>query len=145
MDQWKRYYQELLTEDRTNFKEINYKMEHGEQTVRDITPHKVKTMKNNRSAGPGGIPIELIKNSPMIVIEILTEIFNDCLRGEEVPKEGNWLIFRQSSKKGMGKKECNNHRGISVTSSLDRLYGRILKMRIEDELEESEETERIQT
>lgn len=72
------------------------------------------------------------------MIEILTEIFNDCLRGEEVPKEWKLANISPIFKKG-NRKDCNNYRGISVTSSLGRLYGRILKMRIEEELEESEE------
>jgi len=44
-------------------------------------------MKNRKAAGPGELQIELIKNVPSGVYEILARIFNKCLQGEEIPQE----------------------------------------------------------
>lgn len=142
IDNWKKYYQALLNEDRNNFKEVDYTSELVNQDVREVTIEEVidtvKYMKNNKAAGPGGMPIELIKNSPIVTVEAIARLFTDCLEGGEVPEE--WKIAYVSSihKKG-SKMKCENYRGISVTSSMCRLYGRILKSRIEKQIKDSEE------
>ena len=41
--------------------------------------------------------------------------------------------------KKWSRKKCENYRGISVISTVSRLYGRVLKGRIEREFKESEE------
>lgn len=96
-------------------------------------------MKNGKAPGPGNIPIELIKHGPDILLEILAELFNAYLiRGEGIPADWNLAYISSIYKKG-NKKVCGNYRGISVTSSMGRLYGRILKKRIESKYEDLEE------
>lgn len=69
-------------------------------------------MKNNKSSGSGGIPVELYKFSPNVVLEILTVIFNKYVKGEEIPSE--WKTTNISSKNKNGKKhDCTNCRGTS--------------------------------
>ncbi|XP_046662938.1 uncharacterized protein LOC124355828 [Homalodisca vitripennis] len=73
-----------------------------------------------------------------VVIEYLVTLFQKCLDGEEIPKE--WKIAHISSlyKKG-DKKNCENYRGLSVTASTGRLYGRKLRDRIEQEITDKKE------
>lgn len=65
LSQWKEYYKELLTEKRDVYKEVKYATEQVTEHVDDFTieevTHAIKIMKNNRSPGPGGVLIELVK------------------------------------------------------------------------------------
>lgn len=94
-------------------------------------------MKNNRSPGPGGIPIELIKSAPLIIFETLADLFTLCVKGEEVPEEWKRAYITPIHKK-KNRKDCNNYRGISVTPTLSRLYGRVSKARMEGQITETE-------
>lgn len=142
MEDWMRYYEGLLTEDRGPYNKVSYETETLDSECEDITMEDVckalRSAKNNKSAGPGGVSIELVKNAPIVVIEALTSIFNKCLRGEEVPSEWKMAFITSIFKKG-DKTVCSNYRGISVTASIGRLYGRILKERIENQMTEMEE------
>lgn len=45
-------------------------------------------MKNDKASGPGIISIELMKDGPVILIEILAKTFSRCLlRGEDIPTD----------------------------------------------------------
>jgi len=142
MDQWVEYYSNMLIEKRDDYKNINI-MIPEKRDVPEISVNEIKkclkAMKNGKSPGPGGIAVELLKSAPEIALENLADIFNRCLiHEEEIPQE--WKIAHLTSihKKG-SKKECSNYRGISVTATVGRLYGRILKTRIENEVEFGEE------
>lgn len=144
ISEWKQHFEELLTESRGENKDINYstRMDANEDvtkiTIKEID-RSLRGMKNGKAAGPGGIPIELIKSAPQKVKEILSIIFNKCLLNqEEIPNEWKKSIITPIFKKG-NKNECKNYRGISVTSSIGRLYGRIIKNRIEGEMDNIEE------
>ena len=141
MEGWKDYYKDLLTEKRTEWKNVTYDRV-VEQQVEKVTVDEVKTalkgMKNNRSPGPGGIPIELVKYAPEILLENLANLFTKCMENVKTPMD--WKVgYRNSVYKKGSKQDCNNYRGISVLASVGRLYGRIMKKRIENEMEEEEE------
>ena len=95
-------------------------------------------MKNGRASGPNGLPIELIKHGPDALLELLAYVFNCFLRGEELPPEWKTAHISNLYKKG-DRRQCSNYRGLSVTNSLSRLYGKIIKTRIEQQITEEEE------
>jgi len=142
MDEWKNYYKKLLTEERTEFLTTEQHEHKHDQQVTEITTQEVsravKGMKNRKAAGPGGLQIELIENAPSGVYEILARIFNKCLQGEEIPQEWKKAHITSIYKKG-DRRKCENYRGISITSSTGRLYGRILKTRMEATIQAAEE------
>ena len=88
---WKNYYKTLLTEERTEFLTTEQHECTNDQQVTEITTQEVsravKEMKNRKAAGPRGLQIELIKNAPAGVYEILARIFKKCLQGQEIPQE----------------------------------------------------------
>lgn len=142
MNEWVDYYKDMLTEDRQRFKNMETRTE-VQGTIPEITKTEIeksiKKMKNGKSPGPGGLPIELLKHAPDSLIDILQVIFNKCLiGGEEPPKEWKLAHLTSIHKKG-SKKECKNYRGISVIATVGRLYGRILKERLEDNITIEEE------
>ena len=138
---WVNYYEELLTENRNEFKEVKYEMSREINENEPITREEVKKaiskMKCNKASGPGGIPIELYKNAPEVVIEYVVALFQKCIDGEDVPTEWKTAYINSLYKKG-DKRQCSNYRGLSVTASTGRLYGRILRDRIEKEIKDSE-------
>lgn len=91
-----------------------------------------KLLKNGKSPGPGDIPAELIKCGADGLYAQLTELFQDCLNGAETPNEWKISIISTIHKKG-SKDNCKNYRGISVTNTLSKIYGKILKDKIEAE------------
>jgi hypothetical protein len=84
------------------------------------------------------MPIELLKYAPQITLEYVTELFNDCLFGEENPEEWKLALISSLHKRG-SRKECGNYRGVSVLASIGKLYVRIINRHIEWEIKESEE------
>lgn len=56
IEEWEEYYKNLLTEERRDFKDINYKiLEDSEiETCNTITMKELRTTRNGKSEGPGG-------------------------------------------------------------------------------------------
>lgn len=142
IQEWSEYYRTLLTEDRDDFLEVQNREEEIDQRPPLITPEEVKkalgNMKNRKSPGPGGIYVELIKAAPGVLIEVLAHLFSKCLQGCEPPDEWKRAVITSIFKKG-NRRDCKNYRGISVICTMARLYGRVLKARIEAQFKESEE------
>jgi len=87
-------------------------------------------LKTGRAAGPGDIPIELIRNGGQKLLEMTTILLNKIINGEKVPEEWKVVIITSIHKKG-DKRKCENCGGISVTSTFSRIYGRILAKLVE--------------
>ena len=63
---------------------------------------------------------------------MITTLLNKIINGGKVPEEWKVSIITLIHKKG-GKRKCENYRGISVTSTFCRIYGRILAKLVESE------------
>jgi len=57
-------------------------------------------MKTGRAAGPGDIPIELIKSGGQKLFEIIAILVNKIINGEKVPEEWKIAIITSIHKKG---------------------------------------------
>lgn len=88
-----------------------------ENTVKEA----IKKLKNGKSCGPEGVYAELLKNGTDKLVGALTRMFNECINGQRVPKEWKMAYISSIHKKG-NKDDCNNYRGISITSTISRLY-----------------------
>jgi len=146
MEEWRNYYRDLLTEDREQFMQdeppntdcrIDQRTQEDLITLQDVKRALIK-MKNGKAPGPGGLNIELIKAAPEALLEKLVTLFGRCLNGEEPPSEWKKATITSIYKKG-NRQNCQNYRGISVLCTTVRLYGRILKQKIENQTTESEE------
>lgn len=142
--QWETYFQELLTEQRIEFKEEETQNIKTMGSPVRITKEEVKKqcgfLKNGRSPGPGEIYGELIKNGSSKLTDHLTKLFQTCINKKEVPMEWKTSYLTTIFKKG-DRNKCENYRGIAVTSTLSRIYGKILKAKIENEYTDSEAEE----
>ena len=79
----------------------------------------------------------MLKHGRDKLIKMLTWVINRCLNGEETPQQWKVAYISSIHKKG-SKKECSNYRGISVTSVMSRLCGKILRDLIEEENKDEE-------
>jgi hypothetical protein len=87
-------------------------------------------MKSGTAAGPGDIPKDLIKSGGQKLLEMITILLNKIINGQKVPEEWKVAIITSIHKKG-DKRKCENYRGISLTSTFIRIYGRILAKFVE--------------
>ncbi|XP_044745289.1 uncharacterized protein LOC123307136 [Coccinella septempunctata] len=141
---WINHYEQLLTENRSQYNtispsEISVK---GEEINIDVATleRALTKLKNGRATGPEGIPAELIKNGTRKLFEALTWCVNKFINGAPIPEQWKIAYISSIHKKG-DKLNCGNYRGISVTSTMSRLYGRILRDLIESEYSDQEEEE----
>jgi hypothetical protein len=91
----------------------------------------LKFSKNNKAAGPGGIPTELLKYGGKNVITFLMDLFNEILAGEDILQEWKFAYMYCIYKKG-NKKNCNYYRGISIINSTGRLFSKVIKDKAEN-------------
>ena len=143
VDQMEKYYKKLLTEDREEFLHEKWRKmyeKEAENTIEidvNLVKKAIMRMKNGRAAGPGNIPVELIKCGGKKLWEMMTILFNKIINGGKIPEEWKIAIISSIHKKG-DKRNCENYRGISVTGTFSRIYGNILKNLIEAEYEDVE-------
>jgi len=116
-------------------------LEKGTGNVTEIysntVKHAIMRMKTRRAAGPGDIPIELIKSGSQKLFEMITILISKIINGEKVQDEWNFAIVTSIHKKG-DKRKCENYRGISVTSTFSRIYWHILAKMVESEYKNME-------
>jgi len=62
-------------------------------------------MKTGTAAGPGDIPIELIKRGGQKLLEMITILLNKIINGEKVPEEWKIAIITSIHRKG-DKRKC---------------------------------------
>lgn len=132
---WEDYYSKLLVEDRENFKKegprVTVQGEPIEIQIENVEK-AIKNMKNRKASGPGDITAEMLKNGTEKMRKMITILYNKCINEGTIPKE--WKLGYMSSihKKG-DPRNCGNYRGITVTSTFSRVYGRVLRELIEEE------------
>lgn len=146
LQKWEDYFSKLLTEDRTTFKEQEHEDENiqtqgspikiTEKEVRE----QVRFLKNGRAPGPGDICGELLKHGGDKLYRHLTKLFQTCVNKQEIPEEWKISFLTTIYKKG-DKNVCDNYRGIAVTNTMSRVYGKIIKTRIEKEYQDMEAEE----
>ncbi|XP_044745272.1 uncharacterized protein LOC123307119 [Coccinella septempunctata] len=139
------YYKKLLTEDRQEYinepttERIGIQGETIEVTE-DMVKKAMRGLKNGRACGPEGIYAELLKHGTEKLYSMITYLFNLCVNGHPIPDEWKSAYMISIYKKG-NKKRCDNYRGLSITSTFSRLYGKVLRDLIEEETKGLEEEE----
>ena len=88
----KKYYYKLLVDDRKEFLGKNERLlEKGIGNVIEIdsntVKHAIMRMKTGRAAGPGDIPMQLIKSGSQKLLDMITILLNKIINGEKVPEE----------------------------------------------------------
>jgi len=115
-----------------------------QETVPDVMAnevmHALKQMKDGKAPGKDEIPIELIKEAGYETCVEIAKLFTKCLKKREVPEDWNSAIIILLHKKG-DKSDLNNYRPISLISHMSKLFTRVIKCRIEKQLDEHQPRE----
>ena len=76
----------------------------------EMVKMSIKSLKTSTSCGVGGVPAELLKSGTEKLYELLRQIFERCLNGEEIPND--WKIGYISAIYKKGKKDEYENYGI---------------------------------
>ena len=90
-----------------------------------------KQLKNNKATAFDCVSNEMLKNSVIALCEPLLLLFNTILTYNLYPRAWKEDILGPLFKSGV-KSDCNNFRGISVSSCFGKLFKSILRNRLED-------------
>lgn len=99
------------------------------------------SMKNNKAAGPDGIPAELLKQGGPVLRTQLHHLVLLIWESRVVPDDLKNCLISTIFKKG-DRSQCGNYRGISLLSTAGKVFAKILQQRLmtvaEDVLPESQ-------
>lgn len=104
--QWVKHYQEFLTETRSKYLDNTHSIPSikilGEriEVEEDMVVKAIMKLKNGKSCGPEGIYAELLKYGTKKLFMMLTDIFNQCINGQEIPNEWKVAYISSIHKKG---------------------------------------------
>lgn len=133
--EWVRYFKDLLEERRPKFRQEEKDYITGDEVELQIAQveEAIKTTKLKKSSGPGGIYPELVRYGPPKLTAMLKNLYERCLNGEDIPTEWGTSHIIPIHKKG-AKDDPKNFRGIAVIPTIARIYSRILRNLIEEEI-----------
>ena len=142
-ERWKEYFSELLNPaevERPIDEEVTPRTEPNSLITTNEIKDAIKLMKNGKSPGSDGIPVEILKGNEDIV-KWLARVFNVAWSEGRVPSDWGKAIICKIFKNG-DRTECKNYRGISLLSQVGKIYERVLEKRlrtaVEDKLEEGQ-------
>lgn len=87
----------------------------------------IKTMKNNKAAGPNGIPAEILKNGGPDLLKHIHALLLKIWQEEKAQLRDALIV--SIFKKG-DKADCGNYRGISLLSTIGKALARVLVNRL---------------
>ena len=100
----------------------------------------LKELKNNKCPGDDGIYNEYIKLGQEVLIPVLTQLFNEIITTEVIPREWETSTIILLHKKGT-RDNINNYRPISLSSNLYKLFMKIITRRLTKILDSNQPTE----
>ena len=144
-DEWIAYYKKLslqsfsddsLKEEISKLENHNAEAELNQPITISEIKKCIRRLKNNKACGDDLIMNEMLKSGSNILLPSISKLFNLILRNQKFPS--NWNINIQSMIYKSGNHlDCNNYRGISITSCLGKLFTSVLQSRLLEFLEEN--------
>ena len=116
------------SEDSTYFSDLDFRITKEEISV------AINNLKSKKGAGYDGIMAKMIKATKEILLPCLEKILYFIFRSKKYPKEWNQGVITPIHKKGP-KHDPNNYRGITINSTMAKIYSMILCSRLKDFLE----------
>ena len=95
IDKWEKYFKGISTENRERcLREQEFELEGMNEIGMDkinlgigIVKMTIKSLKSNISCGVGGVTAELLKSGTEGLYELLRQMFERCLNGDEIPND----------------------------------------------------------
>ena len=94
----------------------------------------IKSLKNNKSAGPDNIPAEVLKADISASVNMLHGLLIKIWDQEYIPSEWREGILVKLAKKG-DLSLCKNYRGIMLLSTAEKVLNRIILERMREAVE----------
>ena len=133
MERWREYFSELLNEQNEYQVDEEVKVE---GPVKEITEKEVETainaMKQGKAAGPTGLTSELLQAAGNVGVREMTNIMNELLRGEKVPRDWSSSTTIPIYKGKGDAMECGKYRGVRLLEHGMKIYERVLERRLRD-------------
>lgn len=137
---WMEYFKEILNRppptvkpiipDPTEILEISTETPSKAEITRAINK-----LKNNKAAGPDGIPAEVIKATKDLSVNMLHSLFQHIWEQRVLPREWKEGLLVKIPKKGdLG--QCQNWRGIMLLSIPSKILSRIILERLRNALDQ---------
>ncbi|XP_076030428.1 uncharacterized protein LOC143018729 [Oratosquilla oratoria] len=99
-------------------------------SIPDDVRNAIKAIKNNKEAGPDGIPTEIYKSSGDAIQHQLHQLLTKIWINEDVPSDFRDANIITIYKRKGDRSECGNYRGISLLANAGKLLARILNNRL---------------
>ena len=95
----------------------------------------IKELQQQKASGLDRVPNEFIKNSGPLTQDFLLATLNTILESEELPNV--WKTsYVTLIPKGGDKHNLDNYRGIMISSSIEKIFTKLLGKRLEKDVEE---------
>ena len=102
--------------------------------------HAMQQMKNNKAPGEDEIEIDIVRLAGEEICTHLAKLFTSCLNQRQVPVAWNNAVITLLHKKG-DKMNIGNYRPISLISHISKLFTKVIKNRIEKQLDANQSRE----
>jgi hypothetical protein len=147
LNKWKVHFQDLLNTNVTDnanpdIEHLSYSEPVGGTAVlnMDISLQEIhnalKLAKTGKAVGIDELPVEVLKNE--LCANFLKSLFNVCFQTGQIPSVwGRSVITPVHKDRASEIREPGNHRGISITSSLYKLYCCVINDRLSKWVEEN--------
>ncbi|XP_031339654.1 uncharacterized protein LOC116168122 [Photinus pyralis] len=139
MVRWQEYFEKLLdgennTSPTTHERSIRRRTRNTNENVTGMITGEdieetLKEIKNNKAPGHDKITGEMIKNMGFSGKELLRAIYTKAWEEERVPQDWEIGVIVPVHKKG-DNKDCNNYRGITLISTVMKIYEQILNKKL---------------
>ena len=90
----------------------------------------VRSLKNNKSAGPDGLPAEILKKGGYLLTRQLHHLICNIWRNETLPQEWKDSHIVTIYKRKGDKSSCGNSRGISLLSVAGKVLAKVMLFRL---------------
>lgn len=132
---WKEYIEELFYDQRQENTAADWRVgDIAPEVTKSEVEHALRSMKNRKSAGPDGIPSELLQLINDKNMGILVRLFNTIYNTGIIPPEMLTSTFICLPKR-VNPRECSDYRTISLMSHTLKILLKIVHTRIRNKLE----------
>lgn len=133
MNRWHEYFQELLVEERKDeemeaHEEVPVRSEEDKISLEELQ-EAIRKLKYGKAPGCDRITSEMVKNMGRKGVELLLKIYNRVWRDVTLPNDWRKALIMPIYKKG-DRRDCSNYRGITLLSTVMKIFEGIIDRRI---------------